>query len=355
MTCSRRIAARWLLPFVALLAFAATAHAGVGPQELTGVFAAMTGTGWTGGDAAWSAKLPDGRVVWLFGDTFIGGVDAVGRRDLSAPLVRNSMVAQERDGTMRTLVTREPQGFGATVPGGGADDWYWPGPPVVSDRVLEVPMAHIVRTGPGEWDFKAQGTSLAVFRLPDLRLQSVTPLITPPAVNMASAAATSARFTYIYGTRDSGIGAKDAFVARAPAGELRAPWKYWNGRRWSRDATSARPVAHGVADQFSVLRTDRGWTLVSQVPMARDIVAFRAGRPQGVWAAAAHVARTPAIPHALTYNATVHPEFSKGGRLTLGFCVNADTWSRVYTDAALYRPRFMTVRLPVNRHVQNPE
>jgi hypothetical protein len=94
---------------------------------------------------------------------------------------------------------------------------------------------------------------------------------------------------------------------------------------------------------------------VSQIPIARDIVAFRARRPQGVWTAAARIARTPAIAHAVTYNATVHPEFSEGGRLMLGFCVNADTWSRVFADAALYRPRFMTVRLPVIRHVRNPE
>jgi hypothetical protein len=341
----RRLAARCLPLFVVLLVFAASAGAAVGPEELTAMFAAMTGAGWTGGDASWSARLPDGRVVWLFGDTFLGGVDVAGRRDPSAPLVRNSMVTQERDGTLRTLVGRDAHGRGAIVAGGGPDDWYWPGPPVVNDRVLEVPMAHMARTGPGEWDFKVQGTSLAVFRLPDLRLQSLTPLITPPEVNMASAAATSARFTYIYGTRDTGTRGKDAFVARAPKGELRGPWRYWNGRRWSRDATAATPVAHGVADQFSVVRTDRGWALVSQIPMARDIVAFRAGRPQGVWVTAARIARTPAIAHAITYNATVHPEFSEGGRLVLGFCVNADTWSRVFTDAALYRPRFMTVRL----------
>jgi hypothetical protein len=344
MSRSRRLAARCLLPLL-VLASVTTAHAAVTPERLTAMFAAMNDEGWTGGDASWSTQLPDGRVIWLFGDTFIGGVDVDGRRDPSAPLVRNSMVAQERDGTMRTLIARDARGPAALVAGSGPNDWYWPGPPVVSDRLVQVPMAHIARTGSGEWDFKAVGTSLAVFQLPDLTLQSVTQLVTPPGVNMASAAATSGRFTYVYGTRDGGSRGKDAFVARMPAGELRGPWTYWDGRRWSHDPASATSVAHGVADQFSVLRTGGGWALVSQVPMSRDIVAFRARRPQGAWDEGARIARTPEIAHGITYNATVHPEFSAGKRLILGFCVNADTWSRVFTDAALYRPRFMAVHL----------
>jgi hypothetical protein len=79
--------------------------------------------------------------------------------------------------------------------------------------------------------------------------------------------------------------------------------------------------------------------------MSRDVVAFRADSPQGPWARAGRVARVPAIAHAITYNATVHPEFSTRDRLLLGFNVNADEWSRVFSDAALYRPRFMEIRL----------
>ena len=32
---------------------------------------------WTGGDATYSVPLPDGRVLWMFGDSFIGTVATV--------------------------------------------------------------------------------------------------------------------------------------------------------------------------------------------------------------------------------------------------------------------------------------
>jgi hypothetical protein len=331
------------LAIVALLAAGPSAVAQPDvAARLTAKFAAMDGAGWTGGDAAWSARLPDGREVWLFGDTFLGGVGADGRRELQTPMVRNSMVVD--DGSMSTRLGANASSL---VPGGGEDDWYWPGPPVVGRGALQVPIAHIVRTGPGGWDFQVVGTSVAVFALPGLDLRSVTPIATPPGVNMASAAIGTRRFTYVYGTR--GALGKDAFVARVPRGDLAQPWSYWTGSSWSADAAAAVPIANGVSDEFSVIRRRHGWLLVSQVPMSRTLVALRAPRPQGPWRPAGRIAEIPPIPHAITYNAIVHPEYSHGRTLLIGYSVNGESEDSVYADAALYRPRFMTVRFGLSR------
>ena len=338
MLSLRRLAARCCVPLLIGMLGSGADAAAIAPADLTAKFAGMNGAGWTGGDASWSVRLPDGRTAWLFGDTFLGGVDAAGRRDPAAPMVRNSIVVEEPGGELRTLV--EP------VPADGGEDWYWPGPPVVGRGMLQVPMAHMARTGAGAWDFKVSGTSLAVFELPSLRLRSVRPLVTPPRVNMASAAVTSGRFTYVYGTRDAWPAGKDAFVARTRAGDLRGRWAYWTGATWSERPADAAPVARGVSDQFSVLRDGPRFALVTQVPLSNDVVAFRAGAPQGPWARLGRIAAIPKIPHAFTYNATVHPEYSSGRRLVLGYNVNGETMSHVFADAALYRPRFMTVRLP---------
>ena len=300
------------------------------------LFASMHGPGWTGGDAAWSARIPDGREVWLFGDTFLGGVERDGRRDPQTPMVRNSMVVEDPDGTARTLPT--------VVPSSGSDDWYWPGPPVVGRRALQVPMAHMVRTGPGGWDFAVAGTSLASFDLDDLHLRSLTPIATPPGVNMASAALTAGRFTYVYGTR-GGI-KKETFVARIPGRDLSRPWSYWTGSSWSRNPATAAAVASDVSDQFSVLRQGRRFVLVTQLPCTREVDELSATRPQGPWTSRGQIAEIPRIPHAITYNAIVHQEFGvRRGRATLGYSVNGQTEDAVYADAALYRPRFMQIRL----------
>jgi hypothetical protein len=312
--------------------------------RLTAEFTSMNGAGWTGGDAAWSARLPDGRDVWLFGDTMLGGVH-LGRRDPQTSMVRNSLVVADRDGGMSTVVGGDDAHPQSLVPSNGADDWYWPGPPVASFSRLQVPMAHIVRTGPGGWDFTAEGTSLAVFSLPDLHLLSVKPIGTPPGVNMASAAVTTPRFTYVYGTRRDGSMSKEAFVARVRGRDLSKRWSYWTGSSWSSDAHAASPVVHGVSDQFSVVRRGRGWLLLTQLPCGRDVVAFSAGAPQGEWKAMGRVAQIPQIPHAITYNAVVHSEYSHGHELTLGYSVNGESMDWVYADASLYRPRFMTIDL----------
>jgi hypothetical protein len=313
---------------------------------LTAQFAAMDDTGWTGADASWSVALPDGRIAWLFGDTFIGGVDDQRCRDRRAPQVHNSLVVQNTDGSMQTVVGGTADAPEALVPGNGPLDWYWPGPPIIAEGALQVPMAHIIRTGRRDWDFKAIGTALAAFDLDDLHLRSIRSLTTPPEVNMASAAVTTRRFTFIYGTRDYPDGHKDAYVARVRAGRLSDPWTFWNGTAWTPDPVGAAPVARGVSNQFSVIRTTTGWRLVTQVPMQRQIVALVGRNAGGPWTSEGVIAEVPEIPNAFTYNATIHREFSANGWWILGFNVNGRDMEHVWGDADLYKPRFLQIQIP---------
>jgi len=52
-------------------------------------------TGWQGGDAAHSIKLNDNRVLWLFGDTFIGKND-YGQRKVLFPHINNSLAITKK-------------------------------------------------------------------------------------------------------------------------------------------------------------------------------------------------------------------------------------------------------------------
>jgi hypothetical protein len=341
---TRSFAAGLIVPL-----FAATpcAHALRPPADtLTGTFAAMDHGGWTGADASWSLALPDGRIAWFFGDTFIGGVQGDGCRDHATPVVRNSVVVQGTDGSMSTVVGGTAAHPAALVPGSGPGDWYWPGPPILSDDGVTVPMAHIVKTGPGDWDFKAIGTSLAVFGADDLRLRALRPIDTPPRVNMASATVTTKRHTYIYGTRDYADGHKDAYVARVPAGDLSAPWTYWDGRRWSPEPDDAVVIASAVSNQFSVIHTPGGWRLVTQVPMQPQVFSYAGRSPHGPWTLQGVVAELPAPADGIAYNATIHPELSGDGWWMLGFNVTGRDLAAVYDSADLYKPRFLAIRIP---------
>ena len=43
------------------------------------------GDGWTGADGTYSVALPDGRTVWMFGDTFLGRVNPDRSRPADTP------------------------------------------------------------------------------------------------------------------------------------------------------------------------------------------------------------------------------------------------------------------------------
>ena len=63
----------------------------------------MRKPGFTGGDATYSVLLPDGRTVWIFGDTFIGEASPELTREKTNPMyIRNCFVVQNGD-DMKTL------------------------------------------------------------------------------------------------------------------------------------------------------------------------------------------------------------------------------------------------------------
>ncbi|MEQ8714760.1 MAG: DUF5005 domain-containing protein, partial [Cyclobacteriaceae bacterium] len=67
------------------------------------------GGGWTGGDATYSILLPDGKTLWMFGDTFLGTV----RPDRSrpgGPLSRNTFVVQDGE-ELTTYVKSDGSAF----------------------------------------------------------------------------------------------------------------------------------------------------------------------------------------------------------------------------------------------------
>ena len=81
----------------ALLSYASPARAAVpGPVTAAALSTMFNGYGdagnhWTGGDGTTSVALPDGRVAWLFADTFLGTVNAGHTRSRNTPMVNNTM------------------------------------------------------------------------------------------------------------------------------------------------------------------------------------------------------------------------------------------------------------------------
>jgi predicted alpha-1,2-mannosidase len=323
----------------------------------TGLFR-RSGEGFTGGDGTYSIPLPDGRTAWLFGDTFIGGIDP-GRhtRSRTEPVyIRNSMVVQ--DGTELETFYRKLNNRNASFvihpdafrgDGTLAEDsvWFWPGDGYCGDGLLRIFLSGFVRTGTGMWDFRWTGTSVASFSLPDLAQKEIIPIPygLQAGIHFGHALLEDKQYIYVYGSGDG-----KPHAARFPRGRINGSWEFFDGETWTGNAAAARPMADiDVSEQFSVFRQGDLYVLITQEGgISDEICSFTAGTPYGPWGNRQLLYRTP-IPgsarNLITYNALAHPQFTEDGMLLVSYNVNSMVLEDLFKDAWIYRPRFIRVPL----------
>ena len=328
-----------------------------GPTSFTGAWRLST-AGLTGGDSALSTRLPDGRVAWLFGDSFIGGMRSDGTREFGAPLVRNAVVVE--DGPCLTTMYRgsraAPREY---LPAGGDphDSWYWPNQPFVRAGRLFLFLTRVMRTGPGGWDFAPTGSAVASLRLPSLGLDEIRRVRTAPHTYFGVAVLPAGAVTYVFGVDERRSPSKGLLVARVLGDLMAGAWNYWDGRQWVARVERAHPVLSLPSCQFSVLRArNQRLLLITQDGLASRVLSFRARRPVGPWTPGPDVATVPQVPGAMVYNAVPHVEFRERDRVLLSYSVNAraGTLDPIALDPVqlhpeLYRPRFTTARIPLAR------
>src|SRR5262245_29675545 len=119
---------------------------------------------WLGADAAFSVPLGGGRVLWLFGDTFVGIGESPARR--GSVMVRNTVAIQTgldpRTAAM-AFRWRTEGGRPASFFAEDGDRWYWPLHGIrLADGTLALFLARL-RATPGEGlGFVAEGWRLAL-------------------------------------------------------------------------------------------------------------------------------------------------------------------------------------------------
>ena len=333
---------------------------------------------WTGGDGTHSVRLPDGRVLWLFSDTYLGQVYAppnpVGEsyawRDTAAPLVRNSAVLM-RDGRLESTLPAP------LFPDPGPNQWRWPvaarvepRSPGSSEQVLRVVLW--VRTAAAApWIYGTPtATEVATLSLPDLRVESIVKvldqqLVPDPSrrVLFGTTLVEEGGWTYVFGG-DDGQGASrpvsSAYAARVRDGRLGEPgaWQYWDGSDWRAGAKPAAVLGDerrrtGVGSAFSVVRADGTYvlfTMAAGTAGLTTVTSYWACSPSGPWHGPTKDF-TPALPEGqvAAYNPQVHLALGGGGRLVLSYDVNwlepSAAAAQLNRNVSLYRPRFVTLRL----------
>ncbi|MCI4063225.1 DUF5005 domain-containing protein [Micromonospora sp. R77] len=352
---------RWLLlalPAVLLLAvgFAVvpdrrTDDRGVAAARLTELFDRYGDTSgqWNGADRTASVALPDGRTLWLFSDTFLGPVGPDGSRPRTAPFVNNSAVVQQGDELRETVHGGSAADPASLVPPPAPDEFYWIGDAEVVGQSVQVLVNRYRRTGSGPLDHALLGTALATLALPALTVTMLRSLPLGARISWGSEVLHDGDHTYVYGTETVGE-SRFAHVARVDGTDLGGRWEFWTGSTWAPAEDASARLLSGVGTAYGVQRVAGRYVLVTQennVVFSPDVVAYTADSPTGPFTGPDYLYRAPenAAGH-IVYDADLHPELARPGRLLISYNVNDLDDAVTYADAGVYRPRFVEVDWP---------
>ena len=312
------------------------------------------------GDGVYSIGLPDGRSIFLMGDSFICPVSGVSR-PATAHMYRNTYIVFDPK-TKKATPLYDFNGAGtnssAAVPPGHyyEDKWYWPGHGFVAGNKLYVFQSLMYLGGEGMWGFRYENSNLLKYSLPDFKLEKDSPIQfqSSKEIHYGAAALNDSDYIYIYAQVDitNDLDAKtEVYCARTTEAGLYGVWEYWNGSSWVKDSSAAIGLTGlssvSVSSQFNVFKLRDKYVLLtkSKKLWEGEIYTFTSSSPQGPWGHKKTIYTVPAFtdPNLMSYNAMAHPQFEKDGMILVSYCMNTSDGDQQARDVTTYRPRFFWV------------
>lgn len=306
--------------------------------------------GWIAGDATFSIALPGQKTLWLFGDSFIGTVKPDNSITSGAKMIRNCAVLQDGD-SMKALfggTFQNPKSFVSAVDDNA--DWYWPEHGLVENDTLKIFFSEfILASGPSGFNFKYKAAILARFTYPDIQLidYKILPYYSLNGVCYGNTVLVENGYTYIFGRQENDTVYHISYphIARVPAGNIMAPWEFYNGSTWSTDPTETQRISVvAVSQQYGVFKINNKYIMINQeIWFSTKIYSYTANHIEGPWSNKILLYDTPILfANAFTYNAFPHPQFNEDGKLLISYNSNGN-FADIFKNVEVYRPRFIRV------------
>jgi hypothetical protein len=330
--------------------------------DLTALFTRTSG--WTGSDGAYSIPLSPKRILWLFGDTWIGRVED-GRR-VDSRMINNSTAWMDLGGepAVRFFWDDSAKDPAALLRPAAAGEWYWPGDGAVVDGKLYL-FAHVIRHkekgAPGfQFDWFADellridnpADEPAKWKIERRRLGK--------ELKLGVACCFDGDYLYAFANvpgphrpLDSPLAVTriaKSKLAKLDVGGFECRAK--DG--WTSDLKSAEPIFRDGATEMSVqrLRGIDGWIAVYMpLGISGDIAVRHAERPEGPWSAPLKVYRCPKeAKDVFLYAAKGHAELAqRDGQLIVTYCRNIGALGEHVKRPDIYAPQFVEIQLRKNK------
>jgi len=309
-----------------------------------------------GADAAFSIDLGNGRVLWLFGDTFVA-------HDPGAPLdqwyfLRNSVAVQTGldpgTASLRHHWRGDRDAPRSFFPEPDPDHWFWPAHGIRLGDTLLIFGEMMKLAGPsGPFNFAGDHAHAYVVDNPDddpaaWRLRDAALPPDRDLLRYGSAVILDGDHLYVYAGRDPDHQLVLARFARAAAatGDLSAA-DHWCGDQFRAGCLPTALVTHGMPELSIHLdpRLDAYVMVGTWGFGSTTLVRRTAPRPWGPWSDVGDVYRPPEsdLRDAFVYAGKAHPVLDGDGALVATYVPSQ--FGATLPDPHLYFPRFVRVHL----------
>lgn len=302
----------------------------------------LTGYGWASGDNDVSVVLPDGRVAWIFSDSFLGWPNPNEYYLREGTMINNLIVVEDLDGKLTTLYAGTQSSPKTLVT--SSKGIYW-----VGDGIIENNKLIVMYNEWGGLDYN-NSAGVATFSLPNLTLEKKI-VSAYKGSDIPNALLQEDDYTYIYTEMRSGF-ARYTRVARVPAGQLNNPdiqWEFYTKTNtWDTDLSQAKQIV--TAPGCSVRKLGEGNYVMSGVPnLSSDFCVWFSQTPYGPWGNKTVLYKIPSEEGVLFYLGHIHnrPESETTGVYTLSYSLYpfGGTVPQQRADKGTYLPIYMKANL----------
>lgn len=362
------VAALLLLLLIASLASSSDEwHISASPApELDALF--QRTEGWIGADGDYSIRLDHNRVLWLFSDTFVGSV--VGGRRVDTTMINNSAAIQRQGANdfveffYKADPSSVPQSF---VTPDEAEGYYWLFSSTLTSEGLYLFLLRVVPDDRNPaFPFRLTGMSLGQVTDPSAspdrwhisqRRVPFTRFGPDESVFFGSATLNVGGYVYVYGlksARKDGGKTSAMSVARVQEdsfGDFTA-WRFLANGKWGCDFEQCDALISPMPTEFSVSYlpgVERYVTVYTEGGIFGIIAVRLAPKPEGPWSDPIRVYDCPDKnwhEKAYCYAAKAHPELATApDELVVTYACNSTNFPDLFSDARLYWPRFVRVKI----------